>query len=72
MIFVLAPKIYLFLRGFSSRMGECRGEFFAKKELSYKYSFFNLPILVFYILHHLPVQAIHWNYFRPAPLLQDG
>ena len=30
MIFVLAPKIYLFLRGFSSRMGECRGEFFAK------------------------------------------
>lgn len=26
-------KIYLFLRGFSSRMGECRGEFFAKKEL---------------------------------------
>lgn len=32
MIFVLAPKIYLFLRGFSSRMGECRGEFFAKKE----------------------------------------
>ena len=32
---------------------------------------FNLPILVFYILHHLPVQAIHWNYFRPALLLPD-
>ncbi len=38
---------------------------------SYKYSFFNLPILVFYILHHLPVQAIHWNYFRPELLLPD-
>ena len=34
MIFVLAPKIYLFLRGFSSRMGECRGEFFAKKVIA--------------------------------------
>ena len=29
----ITQKIYLFLRGFSSRMGECRGEFFAKKEL---------------------------------------
>ena len=41
MIFVLAPKIYLFLRGFSSRMGECRGSFvtaarerMSKKEFS--------------------------------------
>ena len=32
MIFVLALKIYLFLRGFSSRMGECRGEFFFCEE----------------------------------------
>jgi len=30
-----------------------------------------IPILVFYILHHLPVQAIHSNYFRPALLLPD-
>jgi hypothetical protein len=30
-----------------------------------------IPILVFYILHRLPVQAIHWNYFRPALLLPD-
>ena len=30
-----------------------------------------IPILVFYILHHLPVQAIHWNYFRPALQLPD-
>lgn len=29
----ITQKIYLFLRSFSSRMGECRGEFFAKKEL---------------------------------------
>ena len=29
----ITQKIYLFLRGFSSTMGECRGEFFAKKEL---------------------------------------
>ena len=33
MIFVLAPKIYLFLRGFSSRMGECRGEFFCEERI---------------------------------------
>ena len=30
-----------------------------------------IPILVFYFLHHLPVQAIHWNYFRPALLLPN-
>ena len=34
MIFVLAPKIYLFLRGFSSRMGECRGEFFCEERIA--------------------------------------
>ena len=34
MIFVLAPKIYLFLRSFSSRMGECRGEFFCEERIA--------------------------------------
>ena len=33
MFFVLAPKIYLFLRGFSSRIRECRGEFFCEERI---------------------------------------
>ena len=66
MIFVLAPKIYLFLRGFSSRMGECRGEFFA--------------VFLFVLVKMIKTTVLWWNFeftggktaFSRASRLSDG